>query len=53
MIQCKLAGEWLARYFAGMTEPIPVIDLTSDAHFMGDALRQARLAFDTDEVPVG
>ncbi len=36
-----------------MTEPIPVIDLTSDEHFMGDALRQARLAFDVDEVPVG
>ena len=38
-----------------MTEPTPVIiiDLTSDEHFMGDALRQARLAFDADEVPVG
>jgi tRNA(adenine34) deaminase len=29
------------------------IDLTSDDYFMGEALRQARLAFDADEVPVG
>ena len=36
-----------------MTESNPVIDLTSDEHFMSDALRQARLAFDADEVPVG
>jgi len=36
-----------------MIELTPVIDLTSDEHFMGDALRQARLAFDADEVPVG
>ena len=36
-----------------MTEPIPVIDLTSDEHFMREALRQARLAFDADEVPIG
>ena len=36
-----------------MTEPTAVIDLTSDTHFMGDALRQARLAFDADEVPIG
>ena len=50
---CKLASEQFARYFAGMTEPTPVIDLTSDEHFMRDALRQARLAFDADEVPVG
>lgn len=31
----------------------PVIDLQSDDHFMGEALRQARLAFARDEVPVG
>jgi tRNA(adenine34) deaminase len=31
----------------------PLIDLTSDAYFMGEALRQARLAFDAEEVPVG
>ena len=30
-----------------------MIDLTSDDYFMGEALRQARLAFDADEVPVG
>ena len=36
-----------------MTEPTPVIDLSSDDHFMGDALRQARLAYDADEVPIG
>ena len=33
--------------------PTPVIDLSSDDHFMGDALRQARLAYDADEVPIG
>lgn len=31
----------------------PVIDLESDAHFMGEALRQARRAYAADEVPVG
>jgi len=29
------------------------LDLVSDAHFMEEALRQARLAYDADEVPVG
>ena len=29
------------------------IDLTSDDHFMQEALRQARMAYDGDEVPVG
>lgn len=29
------------------------IDLTSDEYFMGEALRQARLALEDDEVPVG
>ena len=29
------------------------IDLTSDGYFMCEALRQARLAFDAEEVPVG
>jgi hypothetical protein len=28
------------------------LDLTSDDYFMGEALRQARLAFDTAKVPV-
>ncbi|MFM7103200.1 MAG: tRNA adenosine(34) deaminase TadA [Verrucomicrobiota bacterium] len=31
----------------------PVIDLTSDHHFMGEALRQARRALEAEEVPVG
>jgi tRNA(adenine34) deaminase len=31
----------------------PVIDLTSDHYFLGEALRQAQLAFRADEVPVG
>lgn len=31
----------------------PVIDLESDAHFMGEALRQARRAYAQGEVPVG
>ena len=31
----------------------PIIDLSSDEWFMGEALRQARKAFRADEVPVG
>jgi tRNA(adenine34) deaminase len=31
----------------------PIIDLDSDAFFMGEALRQARRALDADEVPIG
>lgn len=31
----------------------PIIDLHSDDHLMGEALRQARKAFAADEVPVG
>jgi tRNA(adenine34) deaminase len=31
----------------------PIIDLHSDIFFMGEALRQARRAFERDEVPVG
>lgn len=31
----------------------PIIDLQSDAYFMGEALRQARRALEADEVPVG
>ncbi len=31
----------------------PTIDLQSDHHFMGEALRQARRAYEADEVPVG
>ncbi len=32
---------------------MPVKDLLSDDHFMREALREARKAFDDDEVPVG
>ena len=31
----------------------PIIDLQSDEHFMGEALRQAANAYETEEVPVG
>jgi len=31
----------------------PVIDLQSDHYFMGEALRQARRAYESEEVPVG
>ena len=31
----------------------PIIDLQSDHYFMGEALRQARRAYDSKEVPVG
>ena len=31
----------------------PIIDLQSDAYFMGEALRQATRAFEAEEVPVG
>ena len=31
----------------------PIIDLQSDHYFMGEALRQARRAFESEEVPVG
>jgi tRNA(adenine34) deaminase len=31
----------------------PIIDLQSDQYFMGEALRQAKRAYDAEEVPVG
>lgn len=31
----------------------PIIDLTSDSHFMGEALRQAKKAYAAEEVPIG
>ena len=31
----------------------PIIDLKSDEHFMGEALRQAKRAWEATEVPVG
>ena len=32
---------------------VPIIDLQSDHYFMGEALRQARRAYEAEEVPVG
>jgi tRNA(adenine34) deaminase len=34
-------------------EDEPLIDLHSDAHFMGEALRQALRAYEAEEVPIG
>jgi tRNA(adenine34) deaminase len=34
-------------------EDEPLIDLQSDAHFMGEALRQALRAYEKEEVPIG
>ncbi len=31
----------------------PIIDLASDAYFMGEALRQAHRAYEAEEVPIG
>lgn len=31
----------------------PIVDLQSDAYFMGEALRQAARAYEAEEVPVG
>lgn len=36
-----------------MEESEPIIDLESDAHFMGEALRQAHRAYEAEEVPIG
>jgi tRNA(adenine34) deaminase len=40
-----------------MIQPVdpnqPSIDLTSDDYFMNEALRQAHMAYEADEVPVG
>jgi len=36
-----------------MTDEAPLIDLSSDAFFMSQALRQAVRAFEAEEVPVG
>ena len=49
------------RYALAMVQPLPdgkspqpqPIDLTSDEYFMGEALRLAKMAYETDEVPVG
>ena len=34
-------------------ESEPIIDLSSDQYFMGEALRQARKAWAAEEVPIG
>lgn len=36
-----------------MPDDPPIIDLQSDHHFMGEALRQAARAYEAGEVPVG
>ena len=36
-----------------MNDDPPLIDLHSDTHFMGEALRQALRAYEYGEVPVG
>lgn len=33
--------------------PDPIIDLSSDTYFMGEALRQALKAYEAEEVPIG
>jgi tRNA(adenine34) deaminase len=40
-------------YPSGMDFEEPIIDLHSDPHFMGQALREARKAYAAEEVPVG
>ena len=40
-------------YPRGVSEEMPIIDLHSDAHFMEQALREARKAYQAGEVPVG
>lgn len=42
---------WVSR--SGVDETEPIIDLQSDAHFMAQALREARKAYAAGEVPVG
>ena len=38
---------------SGVEDESPIIDLQSDAHFMGQALREARKAYAAGEVPIG
>ena len=46
-----LPSAFFLLHFQAVDEPI--IDLHSDVHFMGEALRQAAQAFEAEEVPVG
>lgn len=51
MSDAELPEETASRSPAGEEEPL--IDLHSDAYFMGEALRQALRAYAAEEVPVG
>jgi len=42
-----------ASWFPRTVTDEPIIDLHSDAYFMGEALRQAARAYEAEEVPVG
>src|ERR1700752_1543667 len=44
----RMSGGWKRRVMAP-----PIIDLQSDHHFMGEALRQAARAYEAGEVPIG
>ena len=49
-----LAAGYGARYSECVHEDDdPIIDLASDAYFMGEALRQAHRAYEAEEVPIG
>lgn len=43
----------LLRYPSGVDDTGPIIDLHTDAYFMGQALREARKAYAAGEVPCG
>lgn len=47
------ASRRLIRYPTGVEAAGPIIDLHSDTYFMGQALREARMAYAAGEVPVG
>jgi tRNA(adenine34) deaminase len=52
-LQAPLGKHRLAGYARGVDGETLIIDLQSDAHFMGQALREARKAYAATEVPVG
>ena len=47
------ASAGFIHYPSGVDDNGPIIDLQSDAYFMGQALREARKAYAAGEVPVG
>jgi tRNA(adenine34) deaminase len=47
---CEKCG---ARLVGAVVSEEPIIDLYSDHYFMGEALRQARRAWEREEVPIG